>query len=54
MTLKGVRAKQFPLVYLRDYGKGKVLYNALGHRPDIWTAAWYQTMIVNAIKWGTK
>lgn len=54
MTLKGVRAKQFPLVYLRDYGKGKVLYNALGHRPDIWTSEWYQTMIVNAIKWGTR
>ena len=54
MTLKGIRAKQFPLVYFRDYGKGKVVYNAIGHRPDIWTSEWYQTMIVNTIKWGTK
>ncbi|NBO63919.1 MAG: ThuA domain-containing protein [Acidobacteria bacterium] len=54
MTLKGIKAKQFPLVYLRDYGKGKVVYNALGHRPDVWTAEWYQTMIVNTIKWGVK
>lgn len=52
MTLKGIKAKQFPLVYYRDYGKGKVLYNALGHRPDIWTSEWYQTMLVNSIKWG--
>ena len=53
MTRKGVKAKQFPLVYYRDYGKGKVLYNAFGHRPDVWTAKWYQTMVVNSIKWGT-
>jgi hypothetical protein len=53
MTLKGIKAKEFPLVYYRDYGKGKVLYNAFGHRPDIWTSSWYQTMIVEALKWGT-
>ncbi len=53
MTRKGIKATQFPLVYYRDYGKGKALYNAFGHRPDIWTSEWYQTMIVNAIKWGT-
>ena len=53
MTRKGVKATQFPLVYYRDYGKGKVLYNAFGHRPDVWTSEWYQTMVVNAIKWGT-
>ncbi len=52
MTRKGVKATQFPLVYYRDYGKGKVLYNAFGHRPDVWTSVWYQTMVVNSIKWG--
>jgi hypothetical protein len=25
----------------------------MGHRPDVWAKDWYQTMIVNAIKWGT-
>jgi type 1 glutamine amidotransferase len=53
MTRPGVEAKDFPLVWWRDYGKGKVMYNAMGHRPDVWTSDWYQTMIVNAIKWGT-
>ncbi len=53
MTLKGIKAKQFPLVYYRDYGRGKVVYNAFGHRPDIWTSEWYQTMLVNSIMWGT-
>jgi hypothetical protein len=52
MTRPGVEAKDFPLVWWHDYGKGKVMYNAMGHRPDVWTADWYQTMIVNSIKWG--
>jgi uncharacterized protein len=33
MTRPGVEAKDFPLVWWHDYGKGKVLYNAFGHRP---------------------
>lgn len=53
MTRPGVEAKDFPLVWWHDYGKGKVMYNALGHRSDVWATPWYQTMIVNAIKWGT-
>ncbi|MGH9755809.1 MAG: ThuA domain-containing protein [Blastocatellia bacterium] len=53
MNKPGVEAKDFPLVWWRDYGKGKVMYNAMGHRPDVWTKDWYQTMIVNSIKWGT-
>jgi uncharacterized protein len=53
MTRPGIVNKEFPLVWWHDYGKGKVMYNALGHRPDVWTSEWYQTMIVNAIKWGT-
>lgn len=53
MTRPGIEAKDFPLVWWHDYGKGKVMYNAFGHRPDVWTTDWYQTMIVNALKWGT-
>jgi type 1 glutamine amidotransferase len=53
MTKPGVEAKDFPLVWWHEYGKGKVMYNAMGHRPDVWTADWYQTMITNTIQWGT-
>jgi type 1 glutamine amidotransferase len=52
MTRPGVEAKDFPLVWWHDYGRGKVMYNALGHRPDVWTSDWYQTMIANSVKWG--
>jgi hypothetical protein len=53
MTRPGVEAKDFPLVWWHDYGRGKVMYNAFGHRPDVWMSDWYQKMIVNAILWGT-
>ena len=52
MTKRGIKATSFPLVWYRTYGKGKVYYTALGHRPEIWASDWYQTMLVNAIKWG--
>ena len=51
MTRQGIKASSFPLVWYRQYGKGRVYYSALGHRPDVWGADWYQTMIVNSIKW---
>lgn len=51
MTRAGIKAQTFPLVWYRSYGKGRVYYSALGHRPDVWQSEWYQTMLVNAIKW---
>lgn len=51
MTRRGIKAKEFPLTWHRDYGKGRVFYTALGHRPEVWRDKRFQTMIVNAIKW---
>jgi type 1 glutamine amidotransferase len=52
MTRNGVEAKDFPLVWWHEYGKGKVMYNAFGHRPDVWSTDWYKLMMTNSIKWG--
>jgi hypothetical protein len=52
MTKKDIVAKEFPLSWYRAYGKGRVFYTALGHRPEVWQDERYQTMIVNAIRWG--
>lgn len=51
MTKRGIKAKEFPLTWFRNYGKGRVFYTALGHRPEVWRDQRFQTMIVNAIKW---
>jgi type 1 glutamine amidotransferase len=53
MTRRGIKAKEFPLTWHRDYGKGKVFYTALGHRPEVWRDQRFQTMLVNGIKWAS-
>jgi len=41
----------FPIAWARLHGKGRVAYNALGHREDTWESAAFQAMLVGAIRW---
>ncbi|MEO7719051.1 MAG: ThuA domain-containing protein [Capsulimonas sp.] len=41
----------YPIAWNRSYGKGRVFYTALGHREDIWSAAWYQNHLQGGIRW---
>jgi uncharacterized protein len=41
----------YPLAWAHSYGKGRVVYNAMGHREDVWDSEPYQSMIVGMIKW---
>ena len=41
----------YPLAWARLQGKGRVAFNAMGHRDDVWTSPAYQAMLVGAIKW---
>jgi len=43
--------KQFPLAWAKNYGKGRVYYNNLGHREETWDRKDVQTMYLEAIKW---
>lgn len=37
--------------WCKIYGKGKVFYTALGHRPDVWSNPKYQQHLLGGIKW---
>ncbi len=57
----------YPIAWIKEYGKGRVFYTALGHREDVWDATWkdgkgerknspevakaYQQHILGGIKW---
>lgn len=41
----------YPLAWARNYGKGRVWYNAMGHREDVWTADYFQQMVVGGVEW---
>ncbi|OYW73103.1 MAG: hypothetical protein B7Z37_22770 [Verrucomicrobia bacterium 12-59-8] len=71
--LKDVEAQKgryFPVSWCKEFGAGRVYYNALGHREDVWDPTWkadtkdrknspeiaetYQEMILAGIKWALK
>jgi uncharacterized protein len=44
----------WPTSWTRNYGKGRVYYNALGHEDAVWRDPRYQEMLLNGIKWVMK
>ena len=50
---QGVHAEgnDFPLMWAREYGKGRVLYNSLGHRHEVWERSDMQSMWLDQIRW---
>jgi len=62
--------RYFPVSWCKEFGIGRVYYNSLGHREDVWDPTWkadskerknspeiaetYQEMILAGIKWALK
>ncbi len=44
----------FPLAWARPHGQGRVAYNAMGHREDVWDSAYFQSMLTGMLKWAGK
>ncbi len=53
LSRKGVRRndKDFAVIWARKYGKGRVLYNGLGHREDVWERPDIQKMWLDMVRW---
>jgi len=43
--------KDFPIIWAKMYGKGRIYYNTLGHREETWDRPDVQKMYLEAIKW---
>jgi type 1 glutamine amidotransferase len=43
--------KDFAVMWARDYGKGRVLYNGLGHVEAVWDRPDIQKMWIDQVKW---
>lgn len=43
----------FPTSWARSEGEGRIYYNAMGHREDIWTGDLFKNMVIGAVKWTT-
>lgn len=44
----------YPLAWVRELGKGRVGYNAMGHREEIWDSESYQSMFLGQLRWVAK
>jgi len=42
-----------PITWIKEYGKGKVLYTEIGHRPEDWTNPKFHEQLTAAISWLT-
>ena len=43
--------KDFAVIWAREYGKGRVLYNGLGHSEEVWGRPDIQKMWVDMVRW---
>ena len=41
----------YPLAWARTYGEGRVWYNGMGHREDVWVSSAFQSMLVGGLLW---
>ena len=53
LTRKGVKRtdKDFAVIWARSYGKGRVLYNGLGHVPAVWDRPDFQKLWLELVQW---
>jgi type 1 glutamine amidotransferase len=53
LSKKGVHRmdQDFAVVWARNYGKGRVLYNGLGHREEVWERPDIQKMWLEMVQW---
>ena len=45
------RREPYPIVWCRTYGEGRVFYNAMGHREDVWGNPVFQQGFIDALNW---
>jgi type 1 glutamine amidotransferase len=41
----------YPLAWARSFGQGRVWYNGMGHREDVWDNPKFQAMLIGGIEW---
>jgi uncharacterized protein len=51
LTRTGVKRADFPVIWAKNYGKGRVLYNGLGHVQAVWDRPDFQKMWIEMVQW---
>jgi type 1 glutamine amidotransferase len=53
LSKKGVKRadRDFAVAWAKNYGKGRVIYNGLGHVPEVWERSDFQKMLSGMVQW---
>lgn len=51
MEGKPYQRADYPLAWAKPYGNGRVWFNAMGHRDDVWDADYFKAMLEGAFRW---
>ena len=43
----------YPIIWCRGFGDGRVLYNGMGHRDDVWESEDFQKVVTSNILWAS-
>ncbi|HDP35702.1 MAG TPA: ThuA domain-containing protein [Candidatus Hydrogenedentes bacterium] len=43
----------YPMIWCRAFGEGRVLYNGMGHREDVWEHPAFQAIVEEHIRWAS-
>ena len=56
VTREGVHRadRDFALAWTKPYGRGRVFYTALGHRPEVWSDARFTRHLTGGLRWVTR
>ena len=41
----------YPISWMKNFGKGRVFYTSLGHREDVWENPRYEKLILEGVRW---
>lgn len=41
----------YPIIWCREFGEGRIYYNAMGHREDVWDNETFQLAVLDAAQW---
>ncbi len=53
MKGKDYERPNYPQTWARMHGKGRVFYNSMGHREDVWSNPKFQEFAIAALTWAT-
>jgi len=53
MTGRDYERPNYPQTWARLHGKGRVFYNSMGHREDVWSNPKFQELAIAGLNWAT-